>query len=247
MAELQTIPDDRGRTNTAPAIGVFARARRYRGLRRDLVSVAPMTNLDDEATLEVFLARAKAGDGAALGKLFERYRNYLGLLARLQIGRRLQGKLDADDLLQEVSLEAHKRIQRFCGNTEPEFLAWLRQILAAILSNQVRRYFGTRRRDLRRERRIAAELDESTRALERSLVAPQTSPSQQASLREQAVLLADALQALPETYREVVILRHLEGLTFPEVAERMMKTEHSVKNIWARALARLRSAMEEPC
>ena len=73
----------------------------------------------------MLLSRAKAGDGAALGRLLERYRNYLALLARLRIGRRLQGKLDVEDLLQEVSLEAHKDVSQFRGGSEAEFLAWL--------------------------------------------------------------------------------------------------------------------------
>jgi RNA polymerase sigma-70 factor (ECF subfamily) len=199
----------------------------------------------EETTPEMLLIRAKGGDGPALGGLIERYRNYLGLLARLQIGRRLQGKFDVDDLIQEVSLEAHKNIGRFRGQSEAEFLSWLRLILAAILSNQVRHYFGTRQRDPRRERRIAADLDRSSRALDRKLIAPESSPSQQAARREQAVLLADVLAELPESYREVIILRHLEGLTFPEVARRLEKTENSVKNLWVRALARLRTALED--
>jgi RNA polymerase sigma-70 factor (ECF subfamily) len=70
------------------------------------------------------------------------------------------------------------------------------------------------------------------------------SPSRQASRREQAVLLADALGKLPEAYREVIILSHLEGLSFPEVARRLGRTLDSVKNLWARALARLRRSLE---
>jgi RNA polymerase sigma-70 factor, ECF subfamily len=78
-----------------------------------------------------------------------------------------------------------------------------------------------------------------------SLVAPESSPSQQAVRREQAVLLADALQDLPEDYREVIILRQLEGLSFPDVARRVGRTEDSVKNVWLRALARLRRALQD--
>ena len=75
-------------------------------------------------------------------------------------------------------------------------------------------------------------------------VAPQSSPSQRASRREQAVLLADALGRLPEDYREVIILHHLEGLKFPEVARRMGKTDDSVQKLWVRALASLRRSLE---
>jgi RNA polymerase sigma-70 factor (ECF subfamily) len=187
---------------------------------------------------------ASSGDGTALGVLLQRYHNYLTLLARVQLGRRIQGKIDVLDVVQDVSLEVHRKIGMFRGSSEGEFLAWLRQILSGILANQVRRYFGTKRRDVRLERDLWEDLDRSSRSLGGQLVAAQSSPSAQASRREQAVFLADAIGGLPNDYREVIILRQLEGLSFPQVAERMGRTEDSVKNLWARALARLRRSLE---
>lgn len=189
---------------------------------------------------EELLRQARAGDVPALGQLLELYRPYLALLARLQIGRRLQGKVDPADLVQETFLEAHRDFGQFQGGGEKELVGWLRQILALNLANQVRRYFGTQRRDVRLERQLSVELDESSRVLGGALVAAQSSPSQQAARREQAVLLAEALGQLSDEYREVIILRHLEGLTFPEVAQRMGRSLDSVDKLWARALARLR-------
>jgi len=194
---------------------------------------------------ELLLVMAKGGDGAALGQLLERYRNYMGLLVRLQVGRRLRTKVDIEDLLQEIWLEIHRKIALFRGGSEREFLTWARRVIGAILANQVRHYLGTKCRDLRLERALADELDQSSRALDENLVAAQSSPSQQAVRREQAVLLADALEDLPEDYREVIILRQLEGLSFPDVARRMGRTEDSVKNVWLRALARLRRTLED--
>ncbi|MCI0464778.1 MAG: sigma-70 family RNA polymerase sigma factor [Gemmataceae bacterium] len=192
---------------------------------------------------EELLRRARAGSGPARGQLLERYRPYLLLLARLQIGRRLQGKVDAADLVQDTFLDAHRHFARFRGRTEAEVLSWLRQILASHLANLVRHYLGTRRRDVRLERELAGELEDSSRLLDQGLVAKQSSPSERAAHREQAVLLADALAQLPETYREVLILRHLEELSFPEVARRMNRTLEAVKKLWARALAYLRSSL----
>src|SRR5260370_38800051 len=185
---------------------------------------------------------AKKGGDAVLGSLLELYRNYLRLLARIEIGRRLQGKLDASDLVQETFLEAHRNFARFQGTEEPQFVSWLRQILAARVANLVRHYFGPQGRNVRLEQELAAELDNSSRMLGRELAASLASPSQQAVEREQAVLLADALELLPVDYRDVIILRHLEGLTFPEVARRMERTQDSVEKLWLRALARLRKA-----
>ena len=192
---------------------------------------------------ENLLREAKAGDAATLGRLLEAYRRYLSLLARVQIGQRLQGKVDASDLVQETFLDAHKNFAGFRGGSEAEFIAWLRQILAANLADLLRRFLGTQGRDVRLEREIQDALDQSSVLLDRALMSPQSSPSQQAERREQGVLLADALDQLPEDYREVLVLRHLEGLAFPEVARRMGRSLDSVEKLWMRGLARLRRIM----
>jgi RNA polymerase sigma-70 factor (ECF subfamily) len=203
----------------------------------------PLTSTILRVDADALVGLARRGSRAALGKLLGRYRRHLALLAEVRVGRRLREKLDVEDLLQEVALVAHREVGRFHGRTEREFLAWLRQVLAATVSNQVRHYFGTRRRDPRRERPIAPGPDDS-RTCDRDLVAPHSSPSQRASRRERAAILAEALRGLPEAYREVIVLRQIEELSFPEVARRMGRTEDSVRNLWIRALARLRPKLE---
>jgi RNA polymerase sigma-70 factor (ECF subfamily) len=195
--------------------------------------------------LEQLLCQARAGDAAALGQLLQLYQGYLDLLARLQIGRYLQGKVDAADLVQETFLQAHSHFAAFQGTSEGELITWLRQILASRLEKLIRRYCGTQRRDVRLERRLAVEMDQSSRLLDQSLVTSSSSPSQRAARREQAVLLADALQQLPDNYREVLILHHLQGLSMPEVARHLGRTLDSIKNVWLRALARLRHLVGE--
>jgi RNA polymerase sigma-70 factor (ECF subfamily) len=196
-----------------------------------------------EASREQLLPLARAGDRPALGRLLESYRAYLGVLARVQIGRRLQGKADASDVVQEAFLGAFRDFGQFRGTTEPEFAGWLRSVLASLLANLVRHYQGTQRRDVRLERQLEGELEQSSQALDRGLASPDSSPSQQAARREQSVRLAEALARLPEELRDLLILRHLEGLTFPEVARRLGRTVDSVKKQWPRALAGLRRAL----
>ena len=161
----------------------------------------------------------------------------------MQIGRRLQGKVDASDIVQETFLEAHRSFGRFRGGSAAEFVGWLRQILAANLTDLLRRYLGAQGRDVPLEREIREAIDQSSVLLDRALVAPQSSPSRQAERREQGVLLADALDQLPNDYREALVLRHLEGLAFPEVARRMGRSQDSVEKLWMRGLARLRQIM----
>jgi RNA polymerase sigma-70 factor (ECF subfamily) len=196
-----------------------------------------------ESDPERLLGQVRTGDEQALGGLLDAYRNYLMLLARTQIGRRFQGKLDAADVVQETFLTAHRCFGQFRGSSEPELLGWLRQILATTLANRVYRHYGTRGRDVTLERQLSDELEQSSQVPHLGLVAPQSSPSQQAARREQAVLLADALQRLPAVYREVLILRHWEGLSFPEVARRLERTVGAVEKLWIRALARLRRVL----
>lgn len=194
---------------------------------------------------EEWLTRALHDGGEARGQLLEQYRDYLRLLAGLELGQQLQVKMDASDLVQATLLEAHQDFPTFCGTTEAELVAWLRQILATVLCGQMRRYLGTQKRDIRLERRLQDQLDRSSRMLAGGLVDPHSSPSQQAARREQAVLLANALAQLPEDYREVLVLRHLHELTFPEISRRLERSVDSVEKLWVRGLARLRHIMTE--
>jgi RNA polymerase sigma-70 factor (ECF subfamily) len=189
------------------------------------------------------LIRDARTGAAGLGRLLARYSNYLLILARVEIGRRLQGKLDPADLVQDVFLDAARHFPAFRGATEPEFAVWLRQILAGVLANTLRRYFGTLARDPRLEQELRAGVDRSSCMLDGHLAAPGTSPSEAAARREQAVLFADALGRLPDDYREVIVLRHLEGYPFADVSARMRRSVDSVEKLWLRALARLRAEL----
>jgi RNA polymerase sigma-70 factor, ECF subfamily len=192
---------------------------------------------------EQLLTEARREGGEVVGQLLELYRNYLTLLARGQIRRDLQGRVDDSDVVQETYLAAHRDFAKFRGTTEAELVGWLRQILAARLADLVRHHLRAKRRDARLEQRLADELDRSSRALGASLVDRQPSPSQQAARREQGVILADALKALPPDYSEVIVLRHIEGLSFPEAAQRMGRSAAAVEKLWVRALVRLRRTL----
>lgn len=192
--------------------------------------------------IDRLLHDAREGDDEALGRLMEVYRNYVAMLARLQINHRLQGKVSPSDVVQETFLEARRCFSQFRGSCEGELVTWLRTILASRLAGLVRHY-SAGRRNIHLEQQLHAELDASTHTLARSLEDDGTSPSERAVRREQAVLLADALAALAADYREVIVLRHLEGLSFSEVASRMDRTVDSVKNLWTRAITKLRQSL----
>ena len=189
---------------------------------------------------QLLIDQARRGDEEATGRLLRAYSEYLKLLARVQIGRRLQGKVDASDLVQETFLDAHRQMPNFKGATDPELLAWLRRIMAGQVAMTVRRYLGAKGRDVNLERGIAHEVEQSSVALDGGLVGSETSPSQNASKREQAVILADALSHLSEDHREAIVLRHLEGLSLADAATRMGRSADSVQKLYVRGLMNLR-------
>ena len=117
------------------------------------------------------------------------------------------------------------------------------QVLAYNLASLVRRYFGTQRRDVVLERELVRDLDESSHALDAGFVAASSSPSQRAVRREQAVQLADALGRLPADYREVIILRQLEGLSNLETAQVLQIDPATTSRRYGRAVIRLRNLL----
>jgi RNA polymerase sigma-70 factor (ECF subfamily) len=193
---------------------------------------------------EQLIRQARGGDAEALGRLLEPYRTYLTILARVQIGKQLRGKVDPADVVQETFLEVHRRIAHFRGDSPPRFLAWLRSILATRLALVQRQFIGTRARAVGLERDIERELGDTSRLLSSGLAAPDGTPSQYVAAREQEVLLAGALAALPKDYQEVILLRNLEGLPPEEVARRMNRSRDSVQKLWVRGLAALRRALD---
>jgi RNA polymerase sigma-70 factor (ECF subfamily) len=187
---------------------------------------------------------ARRAEPGALDRLLESYRNYLRLVARAGIDPLLRGKADPSDLVQETLLKAHQHFDQFQGQTEPELTAWLRQILARNLADLARRYRASGTRGAAREQSLDDLLGSASRALG-ALVSPNGhSPSQSAQRRELGVVLADALAELTADYREVIVLRTLEGRGWDEVARAMGRSPDAVRVLWARALKKLRPLIE---
>jgi RNA polymerase sigma-70 factor (ECF subfamily) len=195
---------------------------------------------DPVEPIDVLIDSARSGDTAALDRLLDMYRNYLNLIARTQLHTGLRLRIDPSDLIQEVLFAASRRFAHFRGTTEAELLAWLRRILVSRLAD-LAKHHQARRRDVRREVSLEQTLDDSTMAAEQALRSRLSSPSGHAMHREQMVVLADALARLPDDYREVLILRHVERLDFQAIADRMNRAPATVRKLWTRAIERLRS------
>src|SRR4051794_35550754 len=195
------------------------------------------------SSADALISRARQGSKSTLGSLLEQYRNYLVVLAATQIERRLRTRVSPSDVVQETMLRAHKNFAQFRGTTEPELLGWLRQILVNNLAHFVEQHVLAARRDVRREvsiERLGAALEQSTIQLAALVPSPGKSPSMAVQQREEAVVLADRLAQLSEDYREVLVLRNLQGLPFEEVAKRIGRSVGATRMLWLRAIEKLR-------
>jgi RNA polymerase sigma-70 factor, ECF subfamily len=198
---------------------------------------------------EELLADARSGCAESFGKVLELNRTDLALLARAQVDFRLQGRLDASDLVQETFLNACRDFHHFRGTSHREWVAWLRKILFYNLVRVVQRQVAAKKRSTRREvsldRRVSAmEQSSGTIQIETALVSRSSSPSSLAGRRERGACLANQLARLPADYREVLVLRNLEGLPFPEVARRMGRSAGAVRILWVRAVDQLRRLLQ---
>lgn len=194
-----------------------------------------------DATLGPLLDACRQGHPGAADALLRRCEPWLQLLAARHMESRLQAKFDPADVVQQTMVEAVRDFAAFRGTTAAEFLAWLRQILAHVLAHEVRRYCGTAKRDIARERSLDDDLSQTADRLD--LLAPSgASPTRHLARAERQVLLARLLQRLPEADRTVLTLRHLEGCSHEEIARRLHRSPGAVRMLWVRALARLREA-----
>lgn len=170
----------------------------------------------------------------------EQYRDYLRLLARLQLDPRLQGKLDPSDVVQETLAKAQQHLAQFRGQSDAELAAWLRRILANTLIDVLRKF----QRELRLERSLLDALDESSAKLEGWLADPSLSPGDRALRSEQMLRLAQALARLPDDQREAIELRYLKEYTPAEVAGLLGRTDAAVAGLLRRGLQKLRELLD---
>jgi RNA polymerase sigma-70 factor (ECF subfamily) len=182
-----------------------------------------------------------------LQALLERYREFVKLVVRCHSPGQLRARMDSSDLVQETLLQAAQHMGQFQGHAEEEWRAWLGRIAEREGIHQARRHLDAAKRARAREQPLpnpAASGASGLSRLDQWLAGSQTSPSLAAVRQERAVLLSEALARLPEDSREVLVLRHLEGLGFAEVGERMGRSAGAVRVLWVRALKRLREEIE---
>lgn len=183
-----------------------------------------------------------AGEPERAELAVERFREYLLLFARVNLGEPLRGKLDASDIVQQTLLDAHRQRQQFRGQTAAEMAGWLRRMLACNLADAVRA-LRRDKRDVGRERSLDVALDESASRLDGWLAAEQSSPSEHVIRSEEALRTADALTKLPDAQRDAIVLHYWQGMTLAQVGEQLGRTPAAVAGLLQRGLKTLRSLL----
>jgi RNA polymerase sigma-70 factor (ECF subfamily) len=191
------------------------------------------------------LRRMASGDGGAAAELFLAYRDRLRLMVRLRLDRRLQGRLDPSDVLQEAFLDVTRRAPEYAANPTQTPYLWLRYLTGQRLMQLHRYHLGTQMRDAGQEISLyrGALPQASSVSLAQHLLGRLTAPSVAAARAEMQLRMQEALNAMEAMDREVLTLRHFEMLSNEETAAVLGICKTAASNRYVRALRRLKEAL----
>ena len=198
------------------------------------------------ATIGVLIAQASEGDQRALAELFEVYRKRLRAMVDLRLDRRLRGRIDPSDVLQEAFVDLAQKLPTYSGKEMPFYL-WLRLVTGERLLNLHRRHLGAEIRDARREVSLHRGPMPNTESasLAASLLGRYSSAAGKAIKAEMQAKLQEVLNGMDEIDREIIVLRHFEEMTNGDVATVLDLTKTAASNRYIRALKRLKDALSE--
>ena len=199
----------------------------------------------DSGTNEHLVERLRGGDRQALAELFSLYRTRLRRMVEFRMDRRLQGRVDASDVLQEAYIDAEQRVRHYLAKPEMSFFVWLRQVAIQRMIDVHRRHLDAQMRDAKQEVPIhrGNPANATSASMAAQLVGHLTSPSQRVLRAELLDQVEIALERMDAIDREVLALRHFEQLTNNEIAEVLGVTKAAASNRYVRALSRLRDVL----
>ena len=192
------------------------------------------------------IEQLQRGGQTALADVFMGHRERLRRMVYLRLDRRVAGRVDPSDILQEAYLDASRQLDQYVANPPMSLFLWLRFLTGQRLMAIHRQHLGAQKRDARHEvglyRRVAPEVDSVS--LSFGLLGRLTSPSMAAMRQEMQLCLQEAIDRLDPLDREILALRHYEELTNQETAEELGITPAAASKRYIRALERLRAALE---
>lgn len=192
-------------------------------------------------TVEALLARVRAGQSDAAAELFELHREKLKRMIRLRVDRRVQSRLDASDVMQEVFVDVARRVREYAETRPMDFYVWLRFLTGQKLMELHRQHLGAQKRDANMEVSLyrRAMPDATSISLAAQLLGTVTAPLKAAARAEAQTQLQEALNAMDPMDREVLVLRHFEALTNSEVAQMLQIKPSTATMRYMRALEKL--------
>lgn len=203
------------------------------------MSLSEIFDTPSYGQLERLLQQARDGSESSLGEILQSFRNYLLLLADDELGTEIKAKVSPSDVVQDSFLEARQDFAQFAGSTPVQFHAWVRRILLNNVSNVLRDFCGTKRRDISRE----TSLGDSRAGLiadSKSVI----SPSGVAIRHEELDRLQDALTRLPPHYQQVIQWRNYERASFADIGQQLHRSAAAARKLWIRALEMLQQELD---
>jgi len=167
-------------------------------------------------------------------------RPWMMMIARREIPDELRDQVDASDIVQQALLDAWRGESKFRGNTHAQRLAWLRVILRRVILQNHRNLFATQKRGLGAERTMADAVARSSLRIEQLAIGREPAPDEAVDGDEQSLLVAAALERLPDDQRRVIEMRHFDHQSYDEIATALDRSPAAIRMLWVRALVQLR-------
>jgi RNA polymerase sigma-70 factor (ECF subfamily) len=201
----------------------------------------------EQEQTEQLLEQARQGDDEAVSALIERHRNALRHLVRMRLDRKIQRRVDVSDVVQDVLIEANRRLQNYLENPVMPFHLWIRHIARDRIIDAHRRHRGSAKRSVDKEQPmvIPGGFDKSSIILAAQLVDREKTPAASTLEKELARRVEAAISQLDDIDAEVIVMRHYEQLTNQEIARTLDLTEPAASMRYLRAVRRLRDLMQE--
>jgi RNA polymerase sigma-70 factor (ECF subfamily) len=201
--------------------------------------------IGNDDAIDELVRRAAGGEPAALADLFDRHRARLRQMVRLRIDRRLQGRVDPSDVLQEAYIDLAQKLPEYARNPTVPFFLWLRLVTSERLLRVHRQHLGAAMRDAGREISLyqGALPQASSVSLAAQLLGQFTSASRAAVRAELQLMLQETLDRMEPIDREVIALRHFEELSNDEAATVLGLSKAAASKRYVRAMLRLKAAL----
>ena len=203
--------------------------------------------VDDQDESRQLLSQAVGGDEAAAQQLFALHRDRLKRMIHLRLSRRLQGRVDDSDVLQETYVDVSRRLAEYAADPKLPFYLWLRHMAGLKLAELHRRHLGTQLRDADREVTLhrGALPEADSMSLAAHLLGQLTTPSQAAIKAETRLTVQDALNNMDPIDREVLALKHFEQLSTSEIADVLGMSKAGAGSRYLRAIKRLKEILSQ--